>query len=320
MPMPSPDHKISIIIPCYNEGDIIDRTIDAILSIINNLAFRFELIFVDDGSEDQTLDRILSAKKRMQAVDVVVLELSRNFGKEAAMTAGLDAATGDACIFLDADLQDPPELIPELISRWKAGYDVVAIRRSVRTSDSLPKRTTAALFYKLNNLVAERPMPENVGDSRLIDRSVVLALRQLPENRRFMKGLFSWVGFRTAFVDTSRVARATGGSKFSPLHLINFALEGFTSFSTSLLRLWTIFGIVISLYAFGHGTFILVRTMIHGVVVPGYASLMVVILFLGGVQMVGFGLLGEYVGRIYHEAKRRPVYILRRRYTFAGHD
>ena len=318
--MSSPKHKISIIVPCYNEEDVIDRTIDTILAIIDNLDFYFELIFVDDGSKDRTLDRILSAKKRVKEVNLIVLELSRNFGKEAAMTAGLDAATGDACIFLDADLQDPPELIPELISHWKAGYEVVAIRRSERGSDSLPKRTAAALFYKFNNLVAEQQIPENVGDSRLIDRSVVLALRQLPENRRFMKGLFSWVGFRTAFVETQRIARATGRSKFSSLRLINFALEGLTSFSTSLLRLWTIFGVMISLYAFGHGTFILVRTMIQGVVLPGYASLMVVVLFLGGIQMVGFGLLGEYVGRIYYEAKRRPVYILRRRHTFPDHD
>jgi glycosyltransferase involved in cell wall biosynthesis len=318
--MSAPEQKISIIIPCYNEEHVIDRTIDTILPIINNLDFSFELIFVDDGSKDRTLDRILSAKDRVQGVKLIVLELSRNFGKEAAMTAGLDAATGDACIILDADLQDPLELIPELISRWRAGYEVVAVRRSDRSSDSLAKRTTAALFYKFNNLVAEQPMPENVGDSRLIDRSVVNALRQLPENRRFMKGLFSWVGFRTVFVETQRVARATGRSKLPPLRLINFALEGLTSFSTSLLRLWTIFGMIISLYAFGHGTFILVRTMIQGVVLPGYASLMVVILFLGGFQMVGFGLLGEYVSRIYYEAKRRPVYILRRRYTFPDHE
>jgi glycosyltransferase involved in cell wall biosynthesis len=312
--------KISIVIPCNNEEGIIDHTIDAILGIIGKLDFNFELIFVDDGSEDETIDRLLDAKKRMQGLDLIILEFSRNFGKEAAMTAGLDTATGDACIFLDADLQDPPELILELISYWKAGYEVVAVHRSDRSSDSLAKRTTADLFYKFTNLVTERPIPENVGDSRLIDRSVVLALRQLPENRRFMKGLFTWVGFRTKFIETRRAARPTGHSKFSSLSLINLAIEGITSFSTSLLRLWTIFGIIISLYAFAHGSFILVRTLIQGVVLPGYASLMVVILFLGGIQMVGFGLLGEYVGRIYYEAKRRPVYILRRRYTFPGHD
>ena len=230
------------------------------------------------------------------------------------MTAGLDAAAGDACIILDADLQDPPELIGELISRWRAGYEVVAVRRLQRHSDSFVKRSTARWFYRVNNWFAERPIPENVGDTRLIDRSVVLALRQLPENRRFMKGLFSWVGFRTTFVDTERVARSAGTTKFSTLRLVNLAVEGLTSFSTSLLRIWSIFGILISLYAFGHGTFILFRTLIQGVQLPGYASLMVVILFLGGIQMVGFGLLGEYIGRIYHEAKRRPVYVVRRRH------
>ena len=319
----SPAHskpKISIIVPCYNEEQVIDGTIGKISAAIQKLDYRFELIFVDDGSEDATLNRILGAKMRVAPADLIVLEFSRNFGKEAAMTAGLDVATGDACILLDADLQDPPELIDELIACWNSGYEVVAVRRTQRDSDSLIKRLTANLFYRLNNLVADRPIPENVGDSRLIDRSVVLALRQLPENRRFMKGLFSWVGFRTTFVDTERIARPSGTTKFSPLRLVNLALEGLTSFSTSLLRIWTIFGVMISLYAFGHGTYLLIRTLITGVVLPGYASVMVVILFLGGIQMVGFGLMGEYIGRIYYEAKRRPTYILRQRHGNTRHD
>ena len=307
--------KISVVIPCYNEADGIHAAIEQILGCIRPLPYRFEFIFIDDGSEDRTLERLLAARdKYSQQVEIVILEFSRNFGKEAALTAGLDFATGDACIFLDADLQDPPELIEKLIAEWRAGYEVVAIRRRSRKTDPIMKRTTAALFYKFNNLVAERPIPENVGDSRLIDRSVVEALRQLPENRRFMKGLFSWVGFRTAFIDGDRVVRTQGKTKFSTFRLINFALEGITSFSTSLLRLWTIVGLVISTYAFGHGAYIIFRVMIRGVELPGYASLAVVVLFLGGIQMVGFGILGEYIGRIYYEAKRRPIYILRRRY------
>jgi polyisoprenyl-phosphate glycosyltransferase len=307
--------KISVVIPCYNEADGIHAAIEQILGCIRPLPYRFEFIFIDDGSEDRTLERLLAARdKYSQQVEIVILEFSRNFGKEAALTAGLDFATGDACIFLDADLQDPPELIEKLIAEWRAGYEVVAIRRRSRETDPIMKRTTAALFYKFNNLVAERPIPENVGDSRLIDRSVVEALRQLPENRRFMKGLFSWVGFRTAFIDGDRVVRTQGKTKFSTLRLINFALEGITSFSTSLLRLWTIVGLVISTYAFGHGAYIIFRVMIRGVELPGYASLAVVVLFLGGIQMIGFGILGEYIGRIYYEAKRRPIYILRRRY------
>lgn len=307
--------KISVVIPCYNEADGIHAAIEQILGCIRPLPYRFEFIFIDDGSEDRTLERLLAARdKYSQQVEIVILEFSRNFGKEAALTAGLDFATGDACIFLDADLQDPPELIEKLIAEWRAGYEVVAIRRRSRKTDPIMKRTTAALFYKFNNLVAERPIPENVGDLRLIDRSVVEALRQLPENCRFMKGLFSWVGFRTAFIDGDRVVRTQGKTKFSTFRLINFALEGITSFSTSLLRLWTIVGLVISTYAFGHGAYIIFRVMIRGVELPGYASLAVVVLFLGGIQMVGFGILGEYIGRIYYEAKRRPIYILRRRY------
>jgi glycosyltransferase involved in cell wall biosynthesis len=311
--------KISIVIPCYNEADGIDAAIERIIRCILPLPYRFEFIFIDDGSEDRTLERLLAARDNYsQQVEMVVLEFSRNFGKEAALTAGLDVATGDACIFLDADLQDPPELIEQLISEWRAGYEVVAIRRRSRETDPMMKRVTAALFYKFNNLVAERPIPENVGDSRLIDRVVVEALRRLPENRRFMKGLFSWVGFRTAFIEGDRVVRTEGKTKFSTLHLINFALEGITSFSTSLLRLWTIVGLLISIYAFGHGAYIIFRVMIRGVELPGYASLAAVILFLGGIQMVGFGILGEYIGRIYYEAKRRPIYILRRRYGQGG--
>ena len=311
--------KVSIVIPCYNEAAGIDAAIERILGCIRPLQYTFELIFIDDGSEDRTLERLLAARaKCSEQVEIVVLEFSRNFGKEAALTAGLDAATGDACIFLDADLQDPPELIEQLIVEWRAGYEVVAIRRRSRKTDPMMKRLTAALFYKFNNLVAERPIPENVGDSRLIDRAVVEALRRLPENRRFMKGLFSWVGFRTAFIDGDRVVRTQGKTKFSTFRLINFALEGITSFSTSLLRLWTIVGLLISFYAFGHGAYIIFRVMIRGVELPGYASLAVVILFLGGIQMVGFGILGEYIGRIYYEAKRRPIYILRRRHGQGG--
>ena len=311
--------KISIVIPCYNEADCIDAAIERILGSIRPLPYSFELVFIDDGSEDRTLEGLLGARaKCSHQVEIVILEFSRNFGKEAALTAGLDVVTGDACIFLDADLQDPPELIEQLIAEWRAGYEVVAIRRRSRETDPMMKRVTAALFYKFNNLVAERPIPENVGDSRLIDRVVVEALRQLPENRRFMKGLFSWVGFRTAFIEGDRVVRTQGKTKFSTLRLINFALEGITSFSTSLLRLWTIVGLLISIYAFGHGAYIIFRVMIRGVELSGYASLAAVILFLGGIQMVGFGILGEYIGRIYYEAKRRPIYILRRRYGQGG--
>jgi glycosyltransferase involved in cell wall biosynthesis len=248
-----------------------------------------------------------------------VVELSRNFGKEAALTAGLDAAVGDAVIPIDADLQDPPSLIGKLIRAWEdSGADVVLAKRKDRNSDSLAKRFSAAAFYDMHNWVSQIKIPANVGDCRLMTRVVVDALKQLPEKQRFMKGLFAWVGFKTVTIEYTREKRFAGSSKFSGWKLWNFALEGITSFSSLPLRIWTYIGMVGALVTLGYGLFIVLRTLIQGVDVPGYASLLVSILFFGSLQLMGLGMLGEYVGRIYMESKRRPTYLVRKVYHHLG--
>jgi glycosyltransferase involved in cell wall biosynthesis len=303
---------ISIVAPFYNEGEAVGvfyRRVVDVLAAIPGL--RFELVCVNDGSRDDTVDRL---RKLVDAdARVRVIDLSRNFGKEAALSAGLDAARGDAVIPMDADLQDPPELMPQMIQRWREGFEVVLARRVDRSTDSWAKRRSAALFYRLHGAIGEIRIPDNVGDYRLMDRRVVDALLQLPERCRFMKGMFAWVGFRTTTVDYARAGRSAGESKFSSWRLWNLALEGITGFSTVPLRVWTYLGLVIALLAFVYAVFIIARTLALGIDIPGYASLLVVVLFLGGIQMIGIGVIGEYVGRIYLEAKQRPVYVVRER-------
>jgi glycosyltransferase involved in cell wall biosynthesis len=243
-----------------------------------------------------------------------VIEFSRNFGKEAALTAGINAARGEAVIPIDADLQDPPALIADMVTAWRTGAEVVLARRVDRSSDGMLKRKTAAWFYRVHNQMSKTKIPENVGDFRLMDRVVVDALKQLPERQRFMKGLFAWVGFRTVMIDYTRASRAAGVSKFSGFALWNFALEGFTSFSTAPLKIWTYLGALGAVGTFIYAVFIVFYTVIHGVGVPGYASLLVAVLFFGSVQLMSIGLLGEYIGRIYLETKQRPSYLIRKTY------
>jgi glycosyltransferase involved in cell wall biosynthesis len=309
--MTSAPALISLVVPFYNEETAIGVFRDAILGLMEQChSVQFEVVCIDDGSRDQTLIHLLQLHQDDPRFRV--LELSRNFGKEAALTAGLDAAKGDAVIPFDADLQDPPELIPLLIAEWQKGAEVVLARRSDRTSDSLLKRKTAELFYRLHNHISNVNLPPNVGDFRLMDRSVVDALKCLPERQRFMKGLFAWVGFRTATVDYARPARSAGETKFSSWKLWNFALEGITSFSTVPLRIWSYIGGFCALLTLIYASFIVLRTLITGVDVPGYASLLVAILFFGSLQLMSVGLLGEYIGRIYLETKQRPAYIVRK--------
>jgi polyisoprenyl-phosphate glycosyltransferase len=304
---------VSLVVPCHNEQDAIDTFFGRVASVLDTLKdVRFEIIAVDDGSTDDTLDKLLGYCRSDARIRVI--ELARNFGKEAALTAGIDAAGGDAVIPIDADLQDPPELIPQLIEQWRAGYDVVLAKRADRRSDTRFKRATARWFYRLHNRIAEFPLPENIGDYRLMSRAVVDAVKLLPERRRFMKGVFAWVGFRTAVVEYARENRSEGDSKFNAWRLWNFALEGITSFSTMPLRIWTYFGLIVSVLAFAYMAYIIGRTIVLGVDVPGYASLLATVLFLGGVQLIGIGVIGEYIGRIYHETKQRPIYIVRREY------
>lgn len=274
------------------------------------------MVCIDDGSSDDTLDRLSSIAQQDRRF--LVVELSRNFGKEAALTAALDHATGDAAIPIDADLQDPPEVIEQMLSLWESGFEVVVARRIDRRSDSLFKRKTAELFYKIHNQLSSIQIPENVGDFRLLDRIAIDAIKSLPEQHRFMKGIFAWVGFKTATVEYRRDARAAGRTKFSGWRLWNFAIEGLTSFSNAPLKLWSYVGLVGALLSALYATFIVIRTIALGVDVPGYASLLVAVLFLGSLQLIALGLLGEYIGRIYDESKRRPIYLVRKVLSFAN--
>lgn len=304
---------VSIVVPVFNEGAGVDLFYTAIARVLETVPqLRFEVVCVDDGSTDDTLARLIALTTRDPRIRVI--ELSRNFGKEAALTAGIDSAIGDAVIPIDADLQDPPALIPKLIEEWLKGAEVVLARRSDRTTDSFLKRQTAQIFYRLHNRVSSIAIPENVGDFRLLDRVAVNALKELPETQRFMKGLFAWIGFKTVAVDYVRQPRTAGTSKFSGWRLWNFALEGFTSFSTAPLRMWTYVGALGALVTLTYAGFIIARTLVHGTDVPGYASLMVAILFLGSLQLISIGMLGEYLGRLYMEAKRRPPYVVRKQH------
>ncbi|AMR77103.1 glycosyltransferase family 2 protein [Cupriavidus nantongensis] len=314
---PYESRLLSLVVPCYNESESIDQFFASVMPVLESLdALRFEIVLVNDGSTDDTLDQLIAHSHRDPRVRVV--DLTRNFGKEAALTAGLDEALGDAVIPIDADLQDPPALIPELVRRWREGAEVVLAQRSSRACDSWLKRVTAGAYYRVHNRLSDQKLPVNVGDFRLMDRVVVNALKQMPERRRFMKGLFAWVGYRTVIVPYEREPRSAGHSKFSGWRLWNFALEGITSFSTMPLRSWTYIGVAIALGAFGYGAFIVARTLVLGIDVPGYASLLSALLFLGGIQLIGLGVVGEYVGRIYDEAKGRPIYLVRRRYQETG--
>lgn len=301
---------ITIIVPVYNEQAAIPLFHDAVRSGISLHHHETAILFIDDGSTDASLVAI----ERLAAKDPLVsyISFSRNFGKEAALFAGLEHAEGDAVIPMDVDLQDPIDVIPELVARWEAGADVVLAKRRQRTADSMLKRNSAAMFYWLHNKIADSPIVANVGDFRLLDRKAVEALKTLPERKLFMKGIFSWVGFTQAVVEYDRAPRIAGKSKFTPWKLWNFALEGITSFSTWPLRVWTYVGAMISFFAFIYAIWMIVEKLMWGNPVPGYPSIMVAILFLGGIQLIGIGILGEYLGRIYHETKRRPRYIIKK--------
>lgn len=305
--------KISIVCPFYNEENVIDSfyySLSDVLSKINNITF--EVICVDDGSSDQTIEKLKKIQQENKTYKII--ELSRNFGKEAAITAGLDFATGDAVIPIDSDLQDPPALIPEMIEKWLEGAEVVLAKRINRDSDSLLKRLTAKIFYKIFNHISTIQLIDNVGDYRLLDKVVINAIKKLDERNRFMKGIFSWVGFKTEIIQYTRPKRLDGKSKFTPIKLWTLALDGITSFSTVPLKIWLYIGSSISLISFIYGSYIIYLTIVNKVSVPGYASILVSILFLGGLQLIGIGILGEYISRMFVETKKRPIYITRSSY------
>jgi glycosyltransferase involved in cell wall biosynthesis len=300
---------ISILCPCYNEEESLPIFFREITPVMESVGESFEFVCVNDGSCDGTLDVLLSFAKKDSRIRVV--DLSRNFGKEAALTAAIDYASGDAMIPIDVDLQDPPELIPQMIAKWREGYEVVLAKRMDRSADSFMKRVTAQIFYCFHNKISSSSIPENVGDFRLMDRRVAEALKTLRERQRFMKGLFAWVGFKTCVIEYARQARIAGKSSFNGWRLWKFALEGITSFSIFPLTVWLYFGSFVSLGAFCYGMFIVLKTLILGVDLPGYASSICLILFFGGLQLLGIGILGEYIGRTYIESKQRPIYIVR---------
>jgi len=302
---------LSVVVPVKNEEDGILPFIERVGSILDNVAADggWEILFVDDGSTDATLAAIVAAN--LSDARVRGLSLSRNFGKEAALSAGLDHARGAAVIPMDVDMQDPPEVLPEMVAKWRAGHEMVfGIRRS-RAEDSFAKRVTAGLFYRAHNMVSADKIPENAGDFRLMDRKIVDVIRAMPERNRFMKGLFAWAGFRQASVEYDRAERETGTTKFNYWKLWTLALDGITSASTVPLRIWSYIGAIVALFAMGYAGLIAVQTIIFGNSVPGYASIMTSVLFLGGVQLISLGVLGEYVGRILTETKQRPLYVVR---------
>jgi polyisoprenyl-phosphate glycosyltransferase len=305
---------LSLIIPMHNEAPSLDSLFARLEQATEGLGLETEILCVDDGSRDATLE-LLRAKA---AADrrVRVLALSRNFGKEAALTAGIDAAGGDMVVPIDADLQDPPELIAEFVALWEQGYDVVYGVRADRSSDTWFKRMTAGVFYRVFNAMTASPIPASTGDFRLMDRQVVEALKRLPERNRFMKGLFAWVGFRQVGVPYVRPERVAGTSSWRYRQLWRFALDGITSFSTAPLRVWTAIGMTAALVALIAALSLIVRVLVVGREVPGYASLMVVVLFAFALQMIAMGIMGEYIGRLYEEVKGRPLYLVSERVGF----
>lgn len=302
--------KISLVVPVFNEEATIPIFYKTVREFEELKKHDVEIVFINDGSSDST-EAIINALAVSDKL-VVPLSFTRNFGKEPALFAGLDNATGEAIIPIDVDLQDPIEVIPHLIAKWQAGADMVLAKRTDRSTDGRLKRKSAEWFYKLHNKISNPKIEENVGDFRLMSREVVENIKLLPERNLFMKGVLSWVGGKTDVVEYARAERVAGDSKFNGWKLWNLALEGITSFSTFPLRMWTYIGLFVAGLSFLYGAWMIIDKVLFGNDVPGYPSLLASILFLGGIQLIGIGVLGEYIGRIYFEAKRRPRYILKK--------
>jgi glycosyltransferase involved in cell wall biosynthesis len=302
---------VSVIVPVKDEQELIAAFVTRVSAVLDQVApgGNWEILFIDDGSSDTTLAVIGAWHARDPRVRA--LSLSRNFGKEAALSAGLDYAAGDAVVPIDVDLQDPPEVLVEMVTKWRAGSDVVYGVRRKRGTDTLLKRLTADLYYRTHNALSYDKIPAHAGDFRLLDRKVVEVIRKLPERNRFMKGLFAWSGFRQDAVEYDRVERAAGISKFNYWKLWTLAIDGITSASTVPLRIWSYVGAIIAVFALAYAAFLTIKTLMFGAIVQGYASIMVSVLFLSGIQLISLGVLGEYVGRILTETKQRPIYLVR---------
>ncbi len=300
---------LSLVIPVYNEVEVLPLMYERLSKVLQQMDMQYEIILIDDGSNDGSAE--LMAELANTKCEVKVIWLSRNFGKEAAMTAGLQHAKGDATIVIDADLQDPPELIPDMVEEWMKGADVVSMRRRTRAGESWFKRSSASLFYRLLNSISRVEIPPDTGDFRLMSRLALDALNQLPERNRYMKGLFAWIGMPTKVIFYDRDIRAAGSTQWKVFGLFGLAFEGITSFSTAPLR-WVIsLGFVAAFFGAAFGLWIVLKAIVAGDPVPGYPSLMAIITFLGGVQLVTVGLVGQYVGKTYEEVKQRPIYLIR---------
>jgi len=297
---------LSVVVPAYNEEEVLPEFHRRLTEVLETLGCSCEILYINDGSSDETLKTI----KDFKDPSVAVIDLSRNFGKEIALTAGLDHARGDAVIVIDADLQDPPELIPQLIEKWQEGFDVVYARRISRDGETFLKKLTAKLFYRFIQGVSRVKIPEDTGDFRLLSRRAVEALKKLRETHRFMKGLFAWVGYPQIAVNYRRDPRFAGQTKWGYWRLWNFALDGITSFTITPLRIATYVGLMTAVGSFTYALFVIYKTLAYGDPVQGYPSLMVVILFLGGVQLMSLGVIGEYLGRMFNETKHRPLYLI----------
>ncbi len=303
-------HSLSVVVPLYNEEAVLSDFHRRLTAVLDTIEAETEIIYVNDGSRDRTMALLTEMHDR--DARVAVIELSRNFGKEVAMSAGLDAAGGDAVVVIDADLQDPPELIPEMIGKWREGNDVVLMRRRSRAQESWLKKATAHAFYRAMGSIGTIDIPENVGDFRLLSRRAAAALRKFPERARFMKGLFAWIGFPSTEIEYDRDGRFAGTTTWNYWRLWNFALEGITSFSVVPLKLASYAGLLTALVAFGYGIKVIVKTLLYGDPVAGYPTLVVLVLFLGGLQLMALGLIGEYLARMFIEVKQRPLYLVQR--------
>lgn len=301
--------KISLLIPVYNEQEVLRHLYERISKLAGETTkYDFEFLFVNDGSRDNTLEMIKKYAEDDNRISY--LNLSRNFGKETAMIAGLDHVTGDATVIIDADLQDPPELVPRMISYWEEGYDDVYARRKSRAGESWFKKATSEMFYKILQKSTSIPIQQDTGDFRLLSKRCVEALTKFRESQRYTKGMFSWIGYKKKEILYDRDARAAGETKWNYAKLTNFAIDGITSFTTAPLRISSVLGVLVSIVAFIYILYLVIRTMFFGTDLAGYPSMMAVILFLGGVQLLSLGVIGEYIGRIFNETKNRPLYLI----------
>ncbi len=300
---------ISLLVPCYNEEETIPIFYAEITNLFSALSYDYEIIFVNDGSKDSTLKKMLKLVRKDARVKVV--DLSRNFGKEIALTAAIDNCTGDAVIPMDVDMQDPPEVIPEMLELWEQGFEVVYAVRTSRHGDGFLKKVSASLFYRLISFTSNVGIPRNTGDFRLMDRKVIEALRSQREYHRYMKGLFAWVGFKQVGLPYTRKPRSAGKTKFNFFKLLNLAIEGITSFSTAPLRISSMMGILISVLAAVYAFYLIYIKVVFGNNAEGFTSIMIAVLFMGGIQLIAIGVVGEYVGKVFNETKQRSLYFIR---------